>query len=95
MSFIDKLQDAGTSLFDQSVVSLSRRIDNELNSDFMPSPAQATGESPVVKINDNNPNSIAKVAGTGNSFLAGVNKSTLAIGGGVVIAGVVAWLALR
>ena len=73
--------------------SLSRRIDNELNSDYLPSPQQATREAPVVKTADNELGR-AKFAGTGGGFVDNV-PTAVWIGGGVAVIGLIAFMALK
>lgn len=73
--------------------SVSRRIDNELNSDYLPSPQQATREAPVIKTADNELGR-AKFAGTGGSAIDSVPMAVW-IGGGVVVIGLVAVLAFK
>ena len=85
--------DIGSNLLNSGVDSVSRRIDNELNSDFLPSPSQATGEAPVVKTAENELGR-AKFAGTGGSMVDCV-PSAFCFGGGVVVLGLVAILALK
>lgn len=95
MSIADRLNDAGTQLFSGTVTSLSRRIDNELNSDFLPSPLSSTRETPVVRTSESNPRGVAKTAGTGPSLLPAINTNTALLAGSALALGVVAYLALR
>ena len=90
------LSDAWDALGNSTVSSLSRRIDNELNSDFLPSPQQATNEAPTIKTGSHETGA-AKTAGTGKtdavstSWVGGVpNGVVLAVGGTVLLVGLIA-----
>ena len=96
MAFIDKLSDAGRSLFDQSIISLNRRIDNELNSDFLPSPQTATPQDQsVVKTSDSDPRGVAKVAGSGSSWLPKATGQNMVLGAAAVAIGALIYFAVR
>lgn len=92
-SFLDRLADKGNELLDSATVSISRRIDNELNDDFLPSPANATSEAPVVKTGTNG-SGFAKTAGTGAQWVSGI-PNTVALAVGVGFVGLVTYLALK
>lgn len=73
--------------------AVSRRIDNELNSDFLPAPDASTNEAPVIKTADNE-TGVTKVAGTGGSVVAGIPNPVL-YGGGALLIGLVVYMAVK
>ena len=90
------MADFWDSLIDNAGASLSRKIDNELNSDYLPSPnqVQPARQTPVVKTAENETGR-AKFAGTGSSGVIGGVSNTVLIVSGVAVVGLVALLALR
>ena len=89
------MADFWDNLIDNAGASLSRKIDNELNSDYMPAPQSPNykASAPVVKSADNELGR-AKYAGTGGGMLSGLPMTGVAVGGAVIL-GVIVLLALR
>jgi len=88
------MSDFWDSLIDNAGASLSRKIDNELNSDYLPSPNQVlpARQTPVVKTAENETGR-AKFAGTGAS--GGGVPTAVYVGGGLLVVGLITVLALR
>lgn len=87
------LKDNFASLGNQAFASLNRKIDNEIAGEPLPSPYTATNERPVVKTADNELGR-SKFAGTGSSVVDNLPKAAIIIGG-LGLAGVIAFVALR
>lgn len=79
--------------FDALARALDRRIDNELNAEFMPSPQQMqSGEVTVTTSDDER--GITKAAGTGGRFIPQVPNSILYVGI-AAIGAVIAWQVVK
>lgn len=77
------------SFLSDARVSLSKYVDNELNSDFYPSPnTQPTGDGIKVQT-ANNETGVNKDAGTGSQFVVGVPNGVLFGVGGLTLAAII------
>lgn len=91
MSFLDDAQNFLGERVDSLGVALDRRIDNELNDDFLPSPGNATPtDQTIVKTSDNQ-TGVSKIAGSGDSWVPGIDNKILIVGG-VVALGALFWM---
>lgn len=87
------MADFFSDLIDNAGVSLSRRIDNELNSDFLPAPQVPSNETPKVQTS-NDKTGVNKEAGSGAQIIKGVNNKVL-FGGGALVLGLVVYMAVK
>ena len=81
------------SLLSSAQVSVSRRIDNELNSDFYPSPDSGKTEGQTVTTASNKTGS-TKEAGTGATIINGVPNAAV-FGVGALGLGLIIFLAVK
>jgi len=83
-----------TDRWDQLVDSVDRRIDNELNAEFMPSPT-GVGHSDEITIKTaENETGSAKAAGTGGRYVSAIPNAAL-FAGLAVVGGLIAFKVLK